>query len=495
MSRYNGLENVAVISLRRLRDIHLLFWREHPALLCALTLLIGTSSLLFLGHLLWPLLWCAYLIYCRLFPQIFLLLGTIFYGWCHLPPSQLPTGEITALFSPASLQPNHSPFQKGLVYKGSLTFDRETVPCSVFYRGLPATRPRADQNYCLSGKIEHKGDFFFKAKQWIPVAKSWSLAELRYQTKERFKKVLSEHLPSSRVATFLSSLTTGDVEDRLLRYEFSRLGIQHILAISGFHFGILIAFCTFALGLFLPRIWKIGALFLAVNAYFLFVGSSPSVQRSWLTALFYLFGQFLGRPANGLNLLGCALGTELICNPLAAGNLGFQLSFLSCAGILLFYPTFDRFLQTFFPKRSGQESQPLTPLAKHGALLASFFRQSISLTLAVNLLLLPLLLHHFHQFPLLGLLYNLFFPFMIGVTLFLLLIALLFLPLYSPIATLFFFFTDHLTAQLLELTSNPPFALDYLIQTQEFPAWAIPPFLFILLNLYLLITKPTESTI
>ena len=390
---------------------------------------------------------------------------------------------MTALFSPSSLQPHQSPFQKGLVYKGTLRFEQGSVPCSIYFRKEVQQRPLADRNYLVSGKLQQRGptDFLFKPKMWEPAPYSWSLAELRYQTKERFRKLLHEHLPSPRVAAFLSSLTTGDVEERLLRYEFGRLGLQHILAISGFHFGILIAFCSFSLGLFLSRSWKIGALFIAVNLYFLFIGSSPAVQRSWLTALFYLLGQFLNRRSSGLNLLGCALAVELIADPLVSANLGFQLSFLSCAGILLFHPLFDTLLQTLLPKRSRKEIQFLTLPSQHGYLFSSFFRQALSLTLAVNLMLLPLLLFHFHTFPLLSLLYNLFFPFLVGMALFALLLSLIFQLLFPPIAELLFSLTDFLTVQLLDLASYPPVALDYSLRIADLPAWSIACTLLILL--------------
>lgn len=396
------------------------------------------------------------------------MIGASAYGYFHIPP-KLPTQEIQALFSPASLQTHHSPFHKGLKYKGTLTHPSFQIPCSIYFRGSVNDRFTAGRSYVMAGTIEQRGfsDYLFKPKTWKPLSNTWSLAELRFQTKESFRNLLSQHITSPKTASFLSSLSTGDVEDRMLRYEFGRVGLQHILAISGFHFGILIAFFSFCLGLFLKRTSRIFFLFISVLAYYLFVGSSPAVERSFLTALFYLIGKFLNRSTSGLNLLGCAMGIELIFDPLAAGNLGFQLSFLSCLSILLFLPPFEKGVGYFLPKRSFPEIRSLSVIAKHGYLFSSFFRESLSLTLAVNCALLPLLLFHFHQFPFLSFIYNLFFPFFIGVALFLLLGSLLFQLLFPPVAALFFWLTNVLTNQLLDIAANPPLALDFSIRIAD----------------------------
>ncbi len=461
---------------------HIFFWQRHPALLYALTLLIGTSTALFFDHYLWILLWICYLLCCRFFLQIVFLFASFAYGFFHQIPSHIPEEEITAIFSPSFLQNHHSPFEKGLLYKGTLQYDAASFPCAIYLRGKSNSRPLANQNYIIRGNLQQRGayDFVFKPKEWKPLPLSWSLAELRYQTKEKFKNLLAKHLPSPKTATFLSSLTTGDVEDRLLRYEFGRVGLQHILAISGFHFGILIAFLTFFLNFFLSSTQKIGLLFLFLSLYYIFIGSSPSVERSYLTALFYLLGKWTGRSTSGLNLLGCAMGIELLSNPFASGNMGFQLSFLSCAAILLFFPLFENGIQTFLPKRSWAEIQSLTLFSQHGYLFSSFFRKAISLNLAINLALLPLLLFHFHQFPLLSLIYNLFFPFFISIAMGLLLSALIFHLLFPPIAACLYAIADAFTSFLLNLIANPLLSLDFSLRTQALSGTFVVIYLFLL---------------
>lgn len=446
---------------------------------------MGTSSASFWEtpwNWVWPLFWGVYLLFLHSAAPLVLLAGAFFYGSTFSIPSP---GETTALFAPSSLQPHPSPFQKELVYKGTLHLPHSSVPCAIYYRGKIEDHPPAHQNYWVNGRLEQRGDydFFFKVKKWEPIARSWHLAELRYRTKEKVKAFFAHRLSSPKVSSFLSALLTGDVEDRLLRYEFGRLGLQHILAISGFHFAILIGFLSFFLSLFLPRFWQSLFLMVAMSLYFAFIGSNPAVERSWLTATFYLLGKLLNRHTNGLNLLGSALLIEIALDPLVSINLGFQLSFFSCGGILLLFSFFEKRLRRFFPRRTSSEIGALTFLSKHAYLLSSFLRQAMALTFAVNLLLFPLLLYHFHTFPFLSLFYNLFFPFLVGIALFALLLSVVLYFLFPPLAALLFFATNAFTQFLLDIVSFPILPLNYSIHWNGLPAWAIPIYLFIILML------------
>lgn len=442
-------------------------------------MLIGSGAYLFAPfpwNWIWPALFGAYLTLQKKFAPLFLTGLAALYSWA-LYPKEVNLHD-RAYFSIRLLQPYHSPFKKGLMYKGFLYAENQKIPCTVYDSSL-ASHPKANCDYILDGKLTKRGPFnyLFRATQWTPVPKTWSLAETRFQLKEECRRFLKERLKNPKVSSFLSCLITGDVEERSLRYEFGRLGLQHILAVSGFHFAILIAFCSFFLGFFLPHRAKYGFLLIAINAYFLFVGAVPAVQRSWLMALFYLFGKLIRRPANSLNLLGVALCIELLLDPLVSGEIAFQLSFLSCGGILvlrpLFLDTVDRLFKT-------HRHQMLTPIAKQGYLLTRFVREGLILSLSVNAAIFPLILFHFHSFPLLSFFYNLFFPFLVSCALFSFLVAL---TVYFLLPISLFPITDFLTGQLLDLASYPPLALDYKIQVYDFPAWLIPPYLFLLFSI------------
>lgn len=451
---------------------HRKFWSENPALLLAICILIGSSSYLFWPsplNLLFPALWALYLIAVGSWPLIILLVASIFY--CTFLYPKVPTGT-TGYFSITSLQPYQSPFQKGLLYKGAIFIDGQKVPCHVHHSSI--NPPKANCDYILEGALVETApyNYLFKAKKWTPIKRTWSFAQYRFQLKERLRLFLEEKLQRPKTAIFLGSLLTGDVQDRALRFEFSRLGLQHILAVSGFHFAILIAFCSFFLSYIFSNRWKIIVLLLAIHAYFFFVGPLPAVQRSWLIATLYLTGKLISRHSSALNLLGVALLIELILDPLISSNLGFQLSFTSCFGLLLLSPHLNFQIQ--------QSPNGLSNASCHIYLISNFWRKAFSLTLAVNLALLPLLLTHFHKFPLLSILYNLFFPFLVSIAMFILLISLIVHLFSPPIAAIFFQIVDLFTSQILELSTYPPIALDYSIHTPSFPGWIIPFYLFAL---------------
>lgn len=313
---------------------------------------------------------------------------------------------------------------------------------------------------------------------------------MRFQAKEGFRAFLKKRLFKENVASFLGSLITGDVEKRELRYQFGKVGLQHLLAISGFHFALLIYFFSLFLDLFLNPKAKIIALLILIHFYFFFVGSVPSVQRSYLLALFYLSSLLIDRHGAPLNLLGAALLIECLINPWIVSSIGFQLSFVSSAGILLLYRPLESICLNLL-----SPSKDLNFISEHGRIFSLFLIRSMSLSIAVNLSILPLLLYHFHAFPILSLFYNLFFPLVLSLALFMLLFSFLSFVIFPPISPFFFSLTDFFTAQLLDLIRYPPVSLDYSFRVYEFPALFIPFYLFALLLFSVSYRQKKENTL
>jgi competence protein ComEC len=488
---------------------HELFWREHPALLLAVSLLFGTSSYLYQLNCLFPIIWMTYLL-CTGFSSFFRGISFILLGWSYAfflygeAPKLTTPIAIEGIFSPSSLQPHQSPFHKGFLYKGTLHLP-QAVPCSLCLQG--ENRPIANQDYWVKGLLTERGSFKYtlKLKEWKPLPLkskflNWRFAETRYQWKEAFRSLLQKNI-SPEAASFLGSLLTGDVEDRLLRYEFSRAGLQHLLSVSGFHFALLIVFFSTFLNLFFPQPLKTWLLLFVLTLYFLFVGSAPAVLRSFSAATLYLIGKLLGRNPIALNLLGCSMLLELILDPLSAGHIGFQLSFLSCTGLLLLTSFLNKLFEKTLPKRAVFELADMTPLSPFGYLISTFLKKSLCVTLAVNLTLLPLLFYHFHKFPLLGLIYNLFFPLGAAITIYFLLPSLLAYIICPPLGKILLSLTDAWTCQLLELISYPPLFLDRTWQQAYLPDWACFLYLFSLFflaihqkNKIVLFNSPTKTS-
>jgi competence protein ComEC len=473
-----------------------IFWARHPAVLIGLSFLIGLSVVLFalpiwicafwMGYIAWMKKWAAFVILPSAALYAYLLFG-------QLPQLEYPK-QVSGYFSISTVQINKTPFQQNTLYKGTLFVEGAPIPCAISVHG--SDRNPASCDYIVSGSLMQRGtyDYFLKAKSWQKVPRTWSLAEWRYKAKSQVRKYIHAHLSSSRSATLLSSLVTGEVDDRLLRYEFSRLGLQHILAISGFHFGVLIAFISLLLR-FLPNRYQWLTMLILTTTYYLFVGDSPSVQRAWIIVSLFLIAKLIGKPTTPINLLGTALLIELTYHPLVAANLGFQFSFGSCFGILLLYRPIERALQKFFPVRRAREAATLPAFQGFIYLLCGSMRSAMALTTAVNATLLPLLFYHFSKFPMLSLIYNLFFPFLISLALFLLLAALLFSAFAAFLARPLFAILDFFTKQLLDLISYPPLLLDHCIYIREIRYEFIAIYLFGLIQLSIYLHRRKDELI
>ncbi|HEY8531158.1 MAG TPA: ComEC family competence protein, partial [Limnochorda sp.] len=127
------------------------------------------------------------------------------------------------------------------------------------------------------------------------------------------------------------------VEDR-----FRAAGLGHLLAVSGMHVGILGGLAWWLVG---GRRREAGWLArVAVSLWFLLLGlltgGAPSARRAVLMALVALWAPPSRRdPAQALAAAGLIL---LLRDPLAAQDLGFQLSFAATAGILVLGPRMGR---------------------------------------------------------------------------------------------------------------------------------------------------------
>jgi competence protein ComEC len=278
----------------------------------------------------------------------------------------------------------------------------------------------------------------------------------------------------------------------MLRFEFGRIGLQYLLVISGFHFAILVAFVSLAARQILSSRKRLWALLFAISTYFLFVGNSPPVLRSFLASAIFLIGQLLERRTGGLNILGACLLIEVISDPVIVRNIGFQLSFLSCFGIFLFHSPIQQLLEPFFPCRQFGDVRQMALKSQCGYLLSSFFSRALNLTIAVNLALGPLLLFHFHRFPFLSLVYNLFTPAWTALSLFLLLASLTTYAIFPLFSLPLFKMADLVAGNLLELIGHPPAPLDCGISFQ-YPAWALAPYIIIIFFAALHYRKKTED--
>ena len=140
----------------------------------------------------------------------------------------------------------------------------------------------------------------------------------------------------------LSALTIGDKTElsESVRESYSIAGASHILALSGLHIGLLYAFLFFILRP-VARKGRTGrcvrsvSLLVLLWAFAFFTGLSPSVVRSVTMFSILALADVFGRQPFSLNTLAVTAWFMLLCNPAGLFDVGFQLSFLAVASILL----------------------------------------------------------------------------------------------------------------------------------------------------------------
>lgn len=500
------------------------FWNRCPALLyglCALLSCYATLQpswiiLIPMTLFLIPQLLAAWYRLERALHRIFLccilfLCISFYTSYAYLLPTLPPEGvKGAAHLSITSLQARSTHFGRQWIHQGRLL---QFTPENALENGpigknLPISlslpdhehlqRPLANQDYLVHGILKQtdRGQYILKVfpkDPWHPILGSWSLAEYRYHAKQLVKRYISSHIPSPYSASFLSGLATGEFESRLLAFEFSRFGLQHIMAISGFHFSIIAAI----LGLFFRFTFsrKRGAAFLALLlcSYFLFLGCTPSIMRAWIAISAYLIAQLLEKRASALNSLGVALLAILLIDPLSCTNMGFQLSFLTTAAILLLYSGCDFFMEKALSKRSLSQMIRMNLLNQHGYTLLCFFRQGIALSLAVNLVALPVTLFAFQKFPWMSLLYNLFFPFLVSGAMLLLLIGVLLSLTIPPAADWIHALNSGYTQWVLNFTLNMPTSFDIYLRIDTFPSWVLTSYLSVLFFAGIVIKQQMEK--
>ncbi|MGM9833807.1 MAG: ComEC/Rec2 family competence protein [Candidatus Limisoma sp.] len=148
-----------------------------------------------------------------------------------------------------------------------------------------------------------------------------------------------------KTANFLITILTGDkfyIDDDM-RLAFSRAGIAHVLAVSGLHIAILSMLVAWILGaldrLKLRRLRLV--LTLAAVWWFTFAtGLSPSAVRAAVMSSFMIVSILALRKHSIVNALFAAAFFTLLVNPTSLFDAGFQLSYASVIGIIMFANAF-----------------------------------------------------------------------------------------------------------------------------------------------------------
>ena len=196
-----------------------------------------------------------------------------------------------------------------------------------------------------------------------------------------------------------------------LKEVYSVTGASHVLALSGLHLGIIYMLLSW---LIVSRRWRTVSqvvLILAIWTFVFLVGLSVSVVRSAVMLTTYALLSLGHREKMSMNTLAFAAMILLLVNPLSLFDVGFQMSFMAVASILLFVPPSDR----LFPQGYQLEH----PLMR-------WLWSLVAVSCAAQIGVAPLIAYYFGRFSVYFLLTNLIVVPAATVILWLALVALLF---------------------------------------------------------------------
>lgn len=192
-------------------------------------------------------------------------------------------------------------------------------------------------------------------------------------------------------------MTTGDKSKlgKGLRKDYSHAGVAHVLALSGFHLTIIYSILDLLfLSFVISYKWRnIARLFiiLIIFAFTIIVGCPASLVRASVMCGIMMLTKILQQENSSLNSLSLTALIMLVCNPMLLFDVGFQLSFVSMLGIIVFSPI----LTGIMPTRQK--------------ILHKLWEMA-SITVACSIFTLPLITYYFGYIPLLSIVSNLSIP-------------------------------------------------------------------------------------
>lgn len=189
---------------------------------------------------------------------------------------------------------------------------------------------------------------------------------------QRIYQILPIEISSILIGLLLGN--TQYIEEDIIQ-NFRNANISHVLAVSGMHMSYLI---LIAMAVFNKPLGKRKAYILAIIlilAYMFITGFSPSIVRAGIMGILLIISKLIHKCNDVFTNISIAILVILLNNPYTILNLGFQLSFGGTIGIVLF----NRFISKILKKWIK------------GKLL-----EIISVTISVQMIILPISIFHFN---------------------------------------------------------------------------------------------------
>lgn len=247
-------------------------------------------------------------------------------------------------------------------------------------------------------------------------------------------------LASAMLFAYKKSISKNDLNT------FSRVGIRHLIAISGLHVAIFSSLLLSILSFIgLSRRSSLVLVLIFLIIYPIMTGLAASALRASLMGGLTFLALYFGRNKNTFRLLLISASLILLFKPmLLFYDIGFQLSFLAILGIIYSEAILKKHSSSIIDKSFS---------SKKNRMFANFIFSIINMSLAAQLLSWPIMFSNFDQFSLISPLANIFIISLLPLILLSLIIAFC-LSALVPALSLYFFWPSYLCLRYIYFISE-----------------------------------------
>ena len=249
------------------------------------------------------------------------------------------------------------------------------------------------KRYSLFNGITHQAYLNSEDYTVLPGKNEKWLNKFLNKTSKKVLQIIQTNIKGDKESGLAEALLIGyknDLDKNLVQ-SYTNTGVVHIIAISGLHLGLIY---WLLLLLFKPlkkqKYFKWLRPILIISVLWLFAlltGAQPSILRSAVMFTCIVIGEGFFKKGNIFNTLAFSAFILLCWNPFWLWDVGFQLSYSAVLSIIIFMrPIYNWF---YIKNR-----------------ILDFFWKLNAVTLAAQILTLPVSIYHFHQFPTFFLLTN-----------------------------------------------------------------------------------------
>lgn len=216
--------------------------------------------------------------------------------------------------------------------------------------------------------------------------KRFSILKKAAESRIWVSALFQRQMHDSKEAAIAIALLVGEeiaIDDEI-NTAYAATGTLHVLSVSGMHVGLIFFLLSIICKPLLK--WKHGKhiyyplIMMLVWAYAFVAGAAPSIVRAAMMCMFFLTAKWIDRKNQGFGALGASLFIILLLNPFNLYEPGMQLSFFAVLGII--------WLQ-----------RPIFRIWVPRNLILYKTWEMTSVSVAAQLLTLPVSLLNFGQFP------------------------------------------------------------------------------------------------